>query len=296
MRTYFALLAVLVSGTSFSQQKDSLRTKTPRFIVKMTHGMTNENKIDFTNSQWEAMTPGYEVPDSLKSVNTSFFGGDVRTFSSNSYYMFTFSLINGKDKQDGRKFQATTTFHLGYGPQISRRKSWIYDQREVIDTLTSNQTGQQYFVYGNRNQTISKEFRSQSIAVGIGQHIATNPNRVFQFETGLDVLCLLGIASEVRASYIDSYSVEGVSYDYGIPYPYPVTQEQRSSSFGGDFAFGLIMRIPLEMSFKLSKNNPVLSRMRLGGELNPGLAMQFAKGQTSNNFSISGGMNFRFAF
>lgn len=291
MRTYFALLAVLVSGTTFSQQRDSSGTKTPRFIVKMTHGMTNDNRINFTNAQWDEMTPGYEIPDSLKPMNHN----NAYVFSGNSYYLFTFSLINGKNKPD-RKFQATTTFHIGYGPQVSGRKSWYYEKRELIDTMTSSQTGQQYFVYGNRNKTISKEFRSQSIAVGIGQHIATNPNRIFQFETGLDVLCLLGISSQVRASYMDNFTIEGSTYDFGMSYPSPVTDEPRNSTFGGDFAFGMILRIPLEMSFKLSRTNPVLSRMRIGGEMNPGLAMQFAKGQTSNNFSLSGGMNFRFAF
>lgn len=295
MRTYFAVLFVLVTGIGFSQQNDSLKTKTPRFIVKMTHGMINENRIGFTNSQWEEMTPGFEIPDSLKPMDQWGFGNNFGSFSSNSYYMFTFSLINGKDKT-GRKFQATTTFHLGYGPQISNRKQWYHERREVVDTLTSSQSGQQYFVYGNRSQTISKEYHSQTLAVGVGQHIATNPNRIFQFETGLDVLCLLGITSQVRASYLDTYTIEGSPYDFGTPYPYETTQEQRTGTFSGDFAFGLIMRVPLEMSFKLSRKNPVLSRMRLGGELNPGLAMQFAKGQTSNNFSVSGGMNFRFAF
>jgi hypothetical protein len=298
MRTYIALFSVLVSGISFSQRTDSVETKTPRFIVKMTHGMTNNNNFDFTNSEWERMTPGFQIPDSFQLGWGQNYQQNLHSFSSNSYYMFSFAFINGKKKQEDRKFLATTTIHLGYGPEVTASKYWYHQDLQVIDTLTSSQNGQEYYVTGNRMQTIAKTYRSSTIAIGVGQHIATNPNRLFQFETGLDVLCLLSIASEVRASYYDSYFVDGLPYynsNAGV-YPYPVLAESRSERFSGNFTAGLIMRVPLEMSFRLSRKSPVASRMRLGWELNPGLAMQFAKGKTSSNFSMSGGMNFRFAF
>lgn len=298
MKTSIALLSLLVTGIGFSQQKDSIMTKYPRFIVKMTHGMTNSSEFDFTNAEWQRMTPGFDIPDSLTTgLNGIDYNSDLHSTSSNQYYMFSFSLINGANKQAGRKFLATTTFHLGYGPELSAKKYWYHENEQVIDTLTSNQTGQEYYVYGNRNQTISKSYRSRSIVFGIGQHIATNPDRLFQFETGVDVLCMISVMSEVRASYLDSYFVEGMpSEGSGYVYQQPILGDPRAESFLGNTVAGLIMRVPLDMSFKLSKKSPVASRMRIGWELNPGLAMQFTKGKISNNFSISGGMNFRFAF
>ncbi len=297
MKTCIALLSILITGIGFSQQKDSVRSN-PRFIIKMTHGMTTSNQFDFTNSEWGRMTPGFEIPDSLKSGigGTNYDSHEINTISSSQYYMFSFSLINGADKQAGRKFLATTTFHLGYGPELNARKTWYHEDRQVIDTLTSNQNGQEFYIYGNRNQLIAKTYNSRSIAFGIGEHIATNPNRVFQFETGLDVLCLLSIVSEVNASYMDNYFVEGVPWDNGYGYQQPVLNETRAETFSGTLTAGLIMRVPLEMSFKLSRKNPVLSRMRIGGELNPGLGMQFTKGLVSSSVNVSGGMNFRFAF
>lgn len=298
MRIYIVLVSVLMSGIGFSQQKDSVKTKTPRFIVKMTHGMTNRNQFDFTNSEWDRMTPGFQIPDSLKVGTGSDSNDNIHSFTNDSYYMFSFSFINGRDKQVGRKFQATTVIHLGYGPEIAASKYWFYENRQIIDTLTSNQTGQEYYVTGDRTQTISKTYHSRTIAFGVGQHIATNPNRIFQFETGLDVLCLLSVASRVKASFTDSYLIDGIpqNLNNGFSYPTPETKELTAINYSGTFTTGLIMRIPLEMSFKLSKKSPVASRMRIGAELNPGLAMQFTKGKTSNNFSMSGGMNFRFAF
>ncbi len=300
MKICIALLSVLITGISFSQQRDSIK-KNPRFIIKMTHGMTSSSQFDFTNSEWDRMTPGYDIPDSLKSgiSGTGYDSHEINTISSSQYYMFSFSLINGADKQAGRKFLATTTFHLGYGPELNARKTWYHENKQVIDTLTSNQNGQEFYIYGNRNQLIAKSYNSRSIAIGIGEHIATNPNRIFQFETGLDVLCLLSITSEVNASYVDNYFVEGQPIDYNnvvIGYPSPQLTETRAETFSGNFTAGLIMRVPFEMSFKLSRNNPVLSRMRIGGELNPGLGMQFTKGLISSSVNISGGMNFRFAF
>lgn len=299
MRVSIVLLSVLISGIGFSQQRDSIRSKTPRFIVKMTHGMTNSNQFDFTNSEWDRMTPGFQIPDSLKPLLGSDYNDNIHSFTNDSYYMFSFSFINGKDKQAGRKFQATTVIHLGYGPEFRASKNWYHENKQVIDTLTSNQNGQEYYVTGNRNQTISKTYHSRTVAFGVGQHIATNPSRVFQFETGLDLLCLISVASKVRASYIDTYMVEGLPDNNNLGnYPYTISDpnSNRTENFAGYMTTGLIMRVPLEMSFKLSRKNPVLSRMRIGGELNPGLAMQFTKGKTSNDFSMSGGMNFRFAF
>nr|WP_294860366.1 hypothetical protein [uncultured Fluviicola sp.] len=299
MKISIVLLSVLVSVISFSQQRDSLKTKTPRFIVKMTHGMTSSNQFDFTNSEWDRMTPGFQIPDSLKPGLGVNYSKNLHSFTSDSYYMFSFSFINGKDKQAGRKFQATTVIHLGYGPELRASKYWYHENIQVIDTLTSNQNGQEYYVTGNRNQTIAKTYHSRTVAFGVGQHIATNPTRVFQFETGLDLLCLISVTSKVRASYLDTYLVDGLpNYNNLGNYPYTNSdpESNRSETFSGYITTGLIMRIPLEMSFKLSKKNPVLSRMRIGGELNPGLAMQFTKGKTSDNFSMSGGMNFRFAF
>lgn len=298
MKITIVLLSVLITGISFSQQRDSVKTKTPRFIVKMTHGMTNTNRFDFTNSEWDRMTPGFQIPDSLKPVAGSNGKDNIHSFTNDSYYMFSFSFINGKDKQAGRKFQATTVIHLGYGPELRAAKYWYHENKQIIDTLTSNQNGQEYYVTGNRNQSIAKTYDSRTVAFGFGQHIATNPSRVFQFETGLDILCLISVASKVRASYIDNYAIEGLpDNNYLGNYPYPASYlDNGAETFSGFITTGLTMRVPLEMSFKLSRKNPVLSRMRIGGELNPGLAMQFTKGKTSNNFSMSGGMNFRFAF
>ncbi|MGV3611549.1 MAG: hypothetical protein ACO1N0_11405 [Fluviicola sp.] len=300
MKTCIALLSLLITGIGFSQQRDSIKTKNTRFIVKMTHGMTNSVDFDFTNSEWDRMTPGFDIPDSLKpSYSGPNFNDDIRTFSNGSYYMFSFSFINGARKREGRKFLATTNIHLGYGPEVAATKYWYHENKQIIDTLTSSQTGQEYYLTGNRNQTIAKTYRSQTIVIGVGQHIATNPARLFQFETGLDLLFLASVSNKVRASYVDTYSIEGLPEDNNNVYPnypYQTVDENRVESFNGNLTTGLIMRIPLEISLKLSKKSPVASRMRIGAELNPGLATVFTNGLFSSNFNISGGMNFRFAF
>jgi hypothetical protein len=302
MKICIALLSLLITGIGFSQQRDSIKIKNTRFIVKMTHGMTGRMRFDYTSDQWAKMTPGFEIPDSLKAndQNQIYFNDNIRSFTTGSYYMFSFSFINNKKvDQANRKFLATTTIHLGYGPEIVSRKNWYHEDIQVIDTLNSSQTGQQFYVTGNRNQSITKEYRSQSIIFGIGEHIATNPNRLFQFETGFDVLCLLGVSSSVRASYLDDYRVEGLPLDSNgasPAYPSQITTGNRMETFSGKVTTGLIMRVPLEISFKLSRKSPVASRMRIGAELNPGLATVFTGSLITTNFNVSGGMNFRFAF
>lgn len=291
-------MSLLITGIGFSQQKDSLNTKNPRFIIKMTHGMANSVDFDFTRSQWDKMTPGFDIPDSL---TTSFNGVDINdntgSTSASQYYMFSFSLINGAAKQPGRKFLATTTFQLGYGPELMAEKRWYHENRQMIDTLTSSQNGMEYYVYGNRNQTIVKRYTSKTVVFGVGQHIATNPARLFQFETGFDALCMMSVLSETRASYLDTYLIEGLPDEsQGYAYQQPLLNESRAETFSSNFIMGILMRVPLEMSFKLSRKSPVASRMRIGAELNPGLATVFTGGLITTNFNMTGGMNFRFAF
>lgn len=291
-------MSLLITGIVFSQQKDSLNTKNPRFIIKMTHGMANSVDFDFTRSQWDKMTPGFDIPDSL---TTSFNGVDINdntgSTSASQYYMFSFSLINGAAKQPGRKFLATTTFQLGYGPELMAEKRWYHENRQMIDTLTSSQNGMEYYVYGNRNQTIVKRYTSKTVVFGVGQHIATNPARLFQFETGFDLLCMMSVLSETRASYLDTYLIEGLPDEsQGYAYQQPLLNESRAETFSSNFIMGILMRVPLEMSFKLSRKSPVASRMRIGAELNPGLATVFTGGLITTNFNMTGGMNFRFAF
>lgn len=262
--------------------------------------MIGDNKFDFTKAEWDRLTPGFQFGDSmLMNPNTypPSDGEGTYTSSSSAYFMFSFALINNPEKQAGKRYRTTTTFHLGYGPSLRAERSWVNENRKVIDTLTSSQTGNQYFVTENRRKDLSKTYDAQSIIFGIGQHFSTNPNRVFQFETGIDLLGYVSIMSNVHVSYTDAYYIEGVppgSFNPG--YPEPVSQVEERREYKGKTLAGLIMRMPLDFSFKLSKKSPVASRMRLGAELNPGFATQFSEGLITTNFNMSGGVNFRFQF
>lgn len=300
MKTYIQYLFVLLSGFSFAQQKDTTKQKTPAFIVKMTHGMIGESRFDFTKSEWDRLTQGFQFGDSLLGNPNTYPPSDGEgTYSSSSsaYLMFSFALINNPEKQAGKRYRTTTTFHLGYGPTLRAERHWVNEDRKVIDTLISSQTGNQYFVTQNRRQDLTKTYQAQSILFGIGQHFSTNPNRIFQFETGVDLLCYVSILSNVNVTYIDANYIEGIpTGDPNTGYPGPNSYKEERGNFGGKTLAGLIMRMPLDFSFRLSKKNSVAGRMRLGMELNPGLATQFSSGLITTNFNMSGGMNFRFQF
>lgn len=294
MKTYIQYLFVLLSGFSYGQQRDTVKQKVPGFVIKMTHGMNNRQDFDFSTRQWEKMTPGFQVPDSLKPVSPKDYPHNIHSFTNDSYYMLSFALINNKNKQAGKKYRTMTTFHLGYGPHLDASKRWSYTERQVIDTLTSSQTGTPYYVTGVRQQDVVKSYRSQSILIGVGQHFSTNPDRIFQFETGVDLLCYMSIMSKIRAVYTDWYYVENAPDQY--VYQQPATNPIMVQHYSGKLVVGMIVRVPLDISFKLSKKSPIASRMRIGMELNPGMATQFTESLMTTNFNLSGGMNFRFAF
>jgi hypothetical protein len=295
MRNFLLFSISLLSLSGFAQKKDSIQSKRfPAYIIKTSLGIHGNSPITFTDVEWERRTPGVSVPDSFQ-INPN--GEDnFSTSPYKLYWMQSISIIQNKEKQAGRKYRFTTLFHLGIGPEIRADKYWFHENREVIDTLISLQTGDPYYVVGNRRQDIQKSYRSKSTLLGFGEHFATNPENIFQFETGLDVFLMFN--SNVTESYVkDSYVVEGITPgSYNSLSPQPVLNAPQSISHKGKALYGLFLRLPLELSVPLSYKNPVLKRMRLGVELNVGLAMYFTRGKT--NFSATGnsGVNFRYEF
>lgn len=291
MKTFIACLFLLITGLSFTQQKDSIRSKVPAFVVKGTLGASGSNKLAFTDAEWERRTPGFQIPDSFQ-VNPN--GNDY--FSSepdNTYWMLSFSFITNKESV--KKYRWMTTVHVGLGPETSTNKYWFHENRKVLDTLTSNQSGDSYYVVGNRRQDIQKSYRSKSTLIGIGEHFATSPENVFQFETGLDVLFLIN-STVTQSALTESYLIEGIVQGNYVTLNPPVINDPQITNYDGKSVKGMIIRVPLELSVPLSVKNQVLKRMRIGVELNIGLALQFTRGKTSSNLSSNTGLNFRYEF
>lgn len=285
MNKLLVICFLVTTPAIFAQKKDSTSSYVPAFIVKIAHTGIGAVPLRFSNDEWNKMTPGFTVPDSLK--NDFSFG---RVMNNNLSALFTFSLINNKEKQAGKKFRTTTTFHLGIGPQLDAQKTWSNTQIQVVDTLTSSVTGTTYLVNETRTRSVGRRYQSNSLMLGIDQHFATNPNRKFQFETGLDALYFMSMNSAVYTSVSES-----VYYDNPFnAVPAPIEDMYQYEKHKGTFVSGLILRVPLDMSFYLSRKSEVCKRMRIGFELNPGLAMQFGKVAIRPAFNISGGVNFRF--
>lgn len=295
MKDLITSLFLLITGINFAQQKDSLQSKVPAYTFKVRIGGINANNIAFTDAQWERMIPGFQTPDSFQ-VNPNGvdqFESDVDDFHS----MISFSFINNKEKRAGKKFQTRTTIHLGGGPEARASKYWFRENRTVIDTLFSNQTGNPYFVYGNKRQDIQKYYKVKSFMIGAGERFALRPDRIFQFETGIDLFFLIATPSEVKSSVTESYVIEGVNEsNYTSPIPAPSLNSPQISEYSAKMAKGLLICIPFDISFALSKKNSFWKKARLGMEVNYGLAFQFTKGKTSYNESRSFGFNLRYEF
>lgn len=295
MKAYISCFFIILSGIGLAQQKDTTKSKPLAYIIKGSVGGISANKIAFTDAQWERMTPGFQIPDSF-SVNPN---GNNQFVSNpdDSYSRFSFSFINNKDRMEGKRYRFMTTIHFGGGPEAQVSNYWYHENRTVIDTLFSNQTGSPYYVFGNRRQDIQKYYKVKSFMVGVGERFALRPDRIFQFETGLDVFFLIASSSQVKSSLTESYRIEGVNENaYNSPVPSPALNSPQISEYSAKTAKGLIVSIPLDISFALSKSKPFWKRVRLGLEANYGIGFQFTKGKTSYNESRSWAFNLRYEF
>lgn len=293
MKFQIFFLASLISVCAFAQEQEAKAPAAPAFILKGTFGMIANARLSFTDSEWQRMTPDLAVPESFQ-VNPN--GTDYfKKAIENDYWMLSFSFVNHQYKAVEKKYRFTTTIHVGLGPESIANKYWFRENRQVIDTLYSNQSGNVYPVIGNRRQDLQKSYRIKSQMIGIGQHFATNPEGILQFETGLDVFFAYATANVMSYSN-DRYLIEGAdpaTYNYQAPADLAGAQ---TAEHKAKTTRGLIIRIPLEISIPLSRKNAVLKRMRLGCELNTGLTIWFTKGKTNYSLYSNSGLNFRYEF
>lgn len=298
MKTCIHYLLILLSCPAFAQQKDSVRPKIPFFIVKFSNGVNNITGANRFHSDWNRITPGFSVPDSFSETHFASHPREkdrVAAFVNDFYYLLSFSFINNPEKQVGKKYRSMTTVHLGYGPQFRESKRWVRDDAQIIDTLTSSQNGNSFEVWRNRRQELVQSYRSQSVFLGIGEHFSTDLGRIVQFETGVDMLYVMRFLSEIGVRYSDKYVLTNAPEGYVYNGQQPVTNPS-SGKYRSKLASGMIIRVPLDLSFRLCQKDPVWSRMRIGAEVNPGVVVSFNDRLMTAALNVSGGINFRFQF
>ncbi len=295
MKTFIPFLFLVITTVSFSQKQDSIKPKAISYVFKANIGIINPNKIAFSDAGWHRLTPGFQVPDSFQ-VNPN--GADyLGKELDDTYNVFSFYFVNSKEKWADKNVKFSTTIHFGFGPEAQTSGYWFHENKTVIDTLNSSQTGSPYYVIGNRRQDIQKYYRVKSTMIGIGERFALRPDRIFQFETGLDLYFLFAKPSVVQSQVRDNYYIEGVNENnYQPPVPAPVLNETQTADYTAKMAKGLLISVPLDISFALSKKNQFFKRVRLGFEVNYGIAFQFTPGKTSYNESKSLAFNLRYEF
>ncbi|MGV3611548.1 MAG: hypothetical protein ACO1N0_11400 [Fluviicola sp.] len=291
MKTFIPCLFVFISGISFSQKKDTVESK-PAFILKVSMGFVGANKLAFTNPEWERIAPGIPVPGSFTPNST---GIDSLTGEEydGTYVIGALSFLNNKEKQAQKRYRTATSIHFGLGPVVGASAYWAHEDRRIIDTLISNQTGLASYVTGNRRQDIQKTYSGINLMLGLGQRIMTNPDHIVQFETGLDVFFLFTVNNEIKSYYTDRYIVEGGPESH---YVKPALNADLVVKDKSRMIPGLFVRIPLEVSFKLSQTGIILKNYRVGLNLDPALGMEFTKGKVNGNFNTTVGFFFRYQF
>lgn len=288
MKTYLLTILTLLGFSVGLAQKDTAQLKLPRFEVKVSLLGSSSFVVNPSSEYWDKATPGFTVPDSMNPNNYFSLFGNGRS----PIALLSFTWINNSKKF--QKFRSSTTFHFGIGPEINANKMWNITSSQTIDTLQSLQTGAIYTIEETKSRDVSKTLYSNSLVLGVGQRFSTNPHRLFKFETGIEALFVLGINGRVNVNYSESYYISNPSFNYSYNNTYTIIQHE---SYRVKSVSGMIVRVPLDFSFRLSNKRNVAKDMRIGFELNPGVNLLFQRDVSIlNNYNISGGINFRYQF
>ena len=159
-----------------------------------------------------------------------------------------------------------------------------YQSKDVyrIDTLVSQQTGEQYYIDSTRVRTLDYEHFAQMFNLHFDYLIYLNPGNKLTFYTGVGAQLGISLSNTVTSKY---YEYDGFDSDYIAYYDKKKDQDYYKNNYkeeGNNYVSNTKTLSPmtninahalLGLNYRLSKRNRFLSHIHLFHELNLGLQL-----------------------
>jgi hypothetical protein len=226
-----------------------------------------QNGIGFNSSQH------YGLGDfMLLAPNSVLLNNDLTGFQSNNYFMF-----NGSQGSNYQSLQLGLSFKKSPSPiwrigisnvslgSISR--DFSKTTTTTYDTLTSSQTGQQYFLDSTYSENYNMRYSAQQLRLETSLIYRTDPTKRWSVYTGL--------GASFGVSYNAQTVVEYTSYNNASTMSeYYSTTEQGESKleyFENKMNFSTSIFIPMGVDFRMGKNREFWKRLHLYYEMKPSI-------------------------
>lgn len=278
------IVLLFINSTTFAQESP----KTDRKItLGFNYGYGDANSMNLSDQLWEKYTPTFVIPtDSLYSQPSNMMNYGITSFMQGTVH---FSYRNRL--LDSKKIRSSIGIVFGSGSTNNANQNWNKSESFRLDTLTSSQTGEQFFIDSISNRSIGRRIESNEFVIGLSQHFQTDPTR--RFSLHLSFIAQYGFSINTRAytsDYTWSYSS---SYNMINDFGYYQNEQLAIENVPLFHSFSILM--PLEVSIQPWKNSKKLQGISIGLSARPTLKLLKIDDQRASLTGISYGLSFRYA-
>lgn len=191
--------------------------------------------------------------------------------SNDTYYNTSplFNLNYGFRLKKNTNLERKIRIGISYRNYSSDNNGYYYSDSNPYDTLTSSQSGEEFYIDSSYTESLFFESYGQQLGLDFAYLFYTNPNGRWSFYTGFGAE--LGIGFNNKLNIVQT-SYSGTSYNSNYYAPYindyetnfyeEETYNQNNTYYGRLYA-------PIGLDFRISKKHEFWKRMHLYTEFKP---------------------------
>lgn len=259
MRKVQILILTLFVINGLKAQEDAAKIRVTEFHFQ--NGIVFNSVQHFGLADYKILAPNSEL-----LVN------DFSDFQANDFFIF-----NGPSSSSYQSIQLGLTFksnpnplwrigisHISLG-DISKglSKSTIVP----YDTLTSSQTGQQYFLDSTYAENYNMNYSSQQLRLETSLIYRTNPENRWSVYAGIG----LSFGLSYNASTTINYNSFSYSSSYDQSYNYSNLGQDKREYFENKSNWSTSVFVPMGIDFRLGKKREFWKRLHLYHEMKPSI-------------------------
>lgn len=255
-----ALVAILVTGTILAQESNK-GLRISEFHIQ--NGMGYNSMQNYELSDFQSLAP-----------NSVLLKNDLSEFTPNSYFMF-----NGARGFNGNSYQSIQlglTFKnnpnplwrigISHGASNSFSAGFSKDTYAPFDTLTSSQTGEQFYIDSVHSENYFMDYRSQQLRIESSLIYRTNVEKRWSVYAGIGASLGLSYNAHTHISYSTSDYISSTYSNYSGNYS-TATEHYRNKTNISTSLF-----VPMGVDFRIGKNKEFWKRLHLYYEMKPSLS------------------------
>lgn len=283
--------ALLFATQLFAQENG---TGSSGFELGIYHNMSSQLPINFLATDWNAAVANFEqVESGYTTINqSSYYWNYSNPFT---YLRGTFDYGN-RTNDSWVKPKLAITFGAFNNMYLSN--NFAQQRRFRYDTLTSSQTGDQYYIDSIYQINRHRSFDAKMISFGIGAHFEKAITKRFSAEFGFDALYTFSMNSRVTAyeftssgTTTNANSYDNYSYGYygsGNNIPVNDAVKMNVSVFS--------LQLPIEFQLLLSTKENIFKQIKLGVTYNSTFSFAQLNEVKKTCFSAPVGVSLKYHF